>query len=209
MKLISSRIFWGLLLIAGGVLFLLQYILGFELSGIFWGGAMAVVGAAFLSVVIGDRRNWWALIPGLILLVIGAIILLESFVPNFSDAWSGAIMLGGIGLAFWIVYLVNRENWWAIIPGGVMVTLAVVTALPDFGMTTGAVFFIGLGATFGLVGLLPTPHGNMRWAFIPALVLAVMGLLTLGFAADIINYIWPVALILVGIWFVIRTLRRR
>jgi len=74
---------------------------------------------------------------------------------------------------------------------------------------TGGIFFIGLGLTFALVGLLPAPRGRMRWAFIPALVLLVMGLLIFAAAEQFINYLWPVALILVGLYLVFRTFRPR
>ena len=34
-------------------------------------------------------------------------------------AWGGALFLGSIGLAFWVIYFVRRDFWWAVIPGGV------------------------------------------------------------------------------------------
>ncbi|MGH2522891.1 MAG: hypothetical protein ACRDH2_10350, partial [Anaerolineales bacterium] len=66
-------------------------------------------------------------------------------------------------------------------------------------------FFLGLGLTFMLLAGLPTPQGRMRWPLIPGGILAVMGLLiAIGFGQGI-NYIWPVALILVGLYLVART----
>jgi len=105
------------------------------------------------------------------------------------------------------VYATNRENWWAIIPAGVMVTLAVVSFLDQFfaGFETGGIFFLGLGLTFGLVAILPGPRGEMRWAFIPAGVLFLIGLVLLAALTSLVNYIWPVALILVGLYFIFRT----
>jgi hypothetical protein len=34
------------------------------------------------------------------------------------------LVVGGIGFAFWAIYFVKREHWWAIIPGSVMLTIA-------------------------------------------------------------------------------------
>jgi hypothetical protein len=44
----------------------------------------------------------------------------------------------------------------------------------------------------------------MKWALIPAAVLLVMGLLLLAAAIAILEVLWPAALILVGLYFVIR-----
>ena len=68
-----------------------------------------------------------------------------------------------------------------------------------------------IGLTFALVGLLPTPRGprSVRWAFIPALVLLIMGGVIFAAAEQLINYLWPVALILAGLYLVWRTFRPR
>ena len=75
-------------------------------------------------------------------------------------------------------------------PGGVMVTLAIVsvldTAYPN--KDTGGVFLIGLGLTFALLALLPRLH--MRWAYIPALVLFVIGSISLAGEFSAANYVW-------------------
>jgi hypothetical protein len=119
---------------------------------------------------------------------------------------AGVIMLGAIGLAFLLVYLVNRDNWWAIIPAGVMGTLAVISGLSQVltGFETGGIFFLGLGLTFALVAILPTPEGQMRWAFIPAGILFMIGLLLTAATSSLSGIIWPLALILFGLFFVWR-----
>ncbi len=72
----------------------------------------------------------------------------------------------------------------------------------------GGVFFLGLGLTFVLVGLLPSPQGKMGWAFIPAAVLLVMGIVLIGAFTALTNYVWALALIAIGIWLLLRALRR-
>src|SRR5690606_41960036 len=37
----------------------------------------------------------------------------------------GAYVMFAIALPFLYVYLRNRENWWALIPGGIMLTIGV------------------------------------------------------------------------------------
>jgi hypothetical protein len=44
----------------------------------------------------------------------------------------------------------------------------------------------------------------MKWAFIPAGIMIVMGLLITAALSPLINYIWPSALILAGLLLVFR-----
>lgn len=211
MKWITSRAVWGLLLIIGGVVFLLENLGILTIGDFFWAGIFAIAGLAFLSVFLTNRENWWGLIPGIIFLAIAAIIFLSRVAPQASERIGGVIVLGGIGLAFLIVYLVNRANWWALIPGGVMFTLAAVTVLEQSmtGFETGGIFFLGLGLTFLLVAVIPTPEGRMRWALIPAVILLIMGLLLTAALTQLVNFIWPLALILLGLFLVLRAFRSR
>jgi hypothetical protein len=200
MRRVDMRLFWGLLLVAGGALFLLQN-LGFLPFGEYvWALLFAAAGISFMAFFLTDRANWWAVIPGLVLLGLGAVIALSVAFPEDTPSWIGAVFLGIIGLAFWLVYLTNGAFWWAVIPAGVMTTLALVAGGSAIfgGFEMGGLFFMGLGLTFALVGVLPTPEGRMSWAFIPASILMVMGLLIMAAATSLINLIWPVALIAVG-----------
>lgn len=208
MRRIDGRLVLGVLLIAGGIVYLLQNLGLITWGSAVWAAAFVVAGAAFLVAFARDRATWWAIIPGMTLLGLGAIMALDLVLPNAE--WTGSIFLGSIGLAFWIVYLRDRQMWWAIIPGGALMTLAVVAGLDSVALPieTGGVFFIGLGVTFLLVAIAPTSAGNLRWAFIPAAALLVMGVLIgVGFERAI-NYLWPVALIVGGLGLLLRAARR-
>jgi hypothetical protein len=174
--------------------------------GFLWAFLFGAGGLIFLSVFLADRSDWWAVIPGVALLSLAAVTALDQLVPEADEAWVGAFFLGGLGLSFWLIYLTNREHWWAVIPGGVLFTLALVAGLSSVfeDVEMGGVFFLGLGLTFGLLSLLPTPEGRMKWALIPAAVLLVMGLLLLAAAMAILEVLWPAALILVGLYFIVR-----
>jgi hypothetical protein len=212
MKLLSSRLFWGLVLVVGGVLLLLDTFGIFKGGALFWTIVSGVAGVLFLSLYISNHDNWWALIPGIIFFAVATTIGLDSFLPGFSDTnLGGTIILGGIALSFLLVYLAERGNWWAIIPAGVMTTIALVAVLDTntSSLASGGIFFLGLGITFALVAILPTSIGKMRWAWIPAGILGLMGVLILIAAEDLINYIWPSALILAGIVLVARSINRK
>lgn len=212
MKVLSSRLFWGVMLVLGGILLLLDTFDIFRGGALFWTIIGAIAGILFLSLFINNRDHWWALIPGTIFIAISATIGLDTFMPGFSDTnLDGPILLGGIALSFLFVYIAERSYWWAIIPAGVMATIAIVAVLDSSttGAASGGIFFLGLGLTFALVAVLPTNTNQMRWAWIPAGILGLMGILILLAAEDLINYIWPSALIIVGVLMVGRSLRRK
>jgi hypothetical protein len=157
-----------------------------------------------------DRGAWWALIPGLTMLGLSGLLTLGEINPALGERWGGSLFLGAIGLSFWLIYLRDRNFWWAVIPGGVLLTLAVVAGLDNLNLPieTGGIFFIGLGLTFLLVAVIPSQGVQLRWAFFPAVVLLAMGVLIgVGFERAI-NYLWPLALILGGGVLLWRTLRR-
>jgi hypothetical protein len=208
-KILTSRIFWGLLLILGGVLLLLDNLNIIEGSNLFWMIFLALLGVLFIGVFVSDRINWWALIPGIILLSVAILIGLATWVERFNETLGGAIVLGGIGLSFLVIYLVNHANWWAIIPAGVMFTIAVVAGISDRVPDTesGGIFLIGLGFTFALVALLPNPQGRMSWAWIPASILALIGIFIDLASGAMLVYVWSIGLFIIGGYLIYKAIR--
>jgi len=212
MKKLDVRMVGGILAIIVGILLLLQNfgILGVVVA-LIWALIFAAAVLVFLYVFVTDRVNWWAVIPGLALLGIAALIALDEFWPQVGDAVGGTLFLGALGLAFWIIYFINREHWWAVIPGGVLFTLALIAGLSPIyeGPAMGGVFFLGLGLTFGLLSFLPTPRARMKWALIPAAVLVVIGLLITAITTRILDLLFAAALILVGLYLLLRVFRAK
>jgi hypothetical protein len=193
----------GGLMLLGGLLFLEQFGLLQGAAGWFWAAVLAVVGGFFVSFFLQNPgRNWWAILPAFALFGMAA----DSILPASLDVFSGMFFLGAIGLSFWVIYVTDRSRWWAIIPGGVLLTLAAVSVLDNFlpGEGSGGIFFIGLGLTFLLVALLPTPAADTRWAYIPAAVLVLFGAFVgTNVAQGLTEYIWPVALMIVGLGLIV------
>jgi hypothetical protein len=201
--------FWGILLILGGIAMLFQNLFDIRLGGLFWGTAFLLGGVAFIIQINRPERPWWPLIPGVTLLGIGTSILLGVLLPSVERYLGGALVLGGIGLAFLLVYLRQREHWWAVIPAGVMFTLALVSTLDQgiyWNIDTGGVFLMGLGVTFLVVAWLPGQ--NQRWAYIPGGILAAMGMLIAGASGAWLNIVGPTIIILLGGWLIFRSLRQ-
>jgi hypothetical protein len=201
MNRINFRILIGGALILLGVLMLLQRFNIFSGAvDIFWGAIFLLGGAYFLyRFVLDIRGEWWALIPGFALIGVGASVVLPG-------QWSGFSFLGFLGISFVAIYLSNRQRWWAIIPGGVLITLGFVAALADMygARETGGIFFLGLGLTFLLVAVL----ASMQWAYIPGVILLLMGA-ALGYTPfeGALNYVWPAALILIGLLLIFQFVR--
>jgi hypothetical protein len=201
MRLNARLIFGGGLVLLGGLLLLEKLNVLHGAGSLFWGVIFLLGAASFIAFFAQNPGSkWWAIIPAMLFLGMGGSALL----PRAFSGLGGGIFLGALGLAFWIIYFSDRARWWGIIPGGVLFTLAGVSVLNETqglsNLNSGSLFFIGLGLTFLLVALLPNPFGQMRWAYIPAIVLVVMGaLLGSRSTAGLADYIWPAALILSGL----------
>jgi len=211
----AKRIFIGAALIVVGGLFMVQQIfhLPFHLGGLLVAAIFALAGAAFLYVLFNNRENWWAAIPGFVLLGLGALIASGELFPVFASRFGGSLFLGSIGAAFLVVYLIKRDNWWAIIPAGVLFTLALVAGVAQYdGMASGAMFFLGIAATFAVLGLMPVGR-NQKWPWIPAGICAVLGtMLMLGSSAllnSVAGLIWPAILVLGGGFLIARTFMKK
>ncbi len=205
MKRIDFRILAGAALILLGALMLLERIGLFHgASDFFWGVVFLAGGAYFLYRFANNiHGEWWAAIPGSALVGLGADSLLSGILGN----WGGFFFLGFLGLGFLIIYFTGRERWWAIIPGGVLLTLGFVSVLNNVfgGRETGGFFFLGLGLTFLLVAIL----ASMQWAYIPAVVLLIMGALLGTPFVGSLNLLWPAVLIIGGLILIFQFMRRK
>lgn len=117
------------------------------------------------------RRRGITLTGGGVLLVTGATLLSEDFL--------GAIVLALLGSGFVWVYLDNHKRWWALLPGGLFLTLATIVGLDLLfpRLDTSPILFLGFAATFTVIYLLPSHAGGRRWALYPALFWILIAIL--------------------------------
>ncbi len=80
------------------------------------------IGVTFLAVYFIDRKNWWALIPAYTMIMVGFLVAFLE-IGILSDLLVPAFVLYSIAIPFFFVYFRNRENWWALIPGGILGTI--------------------------------------------------------------------------------------
>jgi hypothetical protein len=107
------------------------------------GFVLTSIGIPFVLVFLLNRKNWWALIPAYVLISIGTLITLEAE-QYFPGDLFPALILWTISLPFFVTYLWNRRNWWALIPGGVLATIGAGLAAGSFSYLL-PIILIGLG----------------------------------------------------------------
>jgi hypothetical protein len=207
MKTFNWRIPIGLALVVLGILAFLQSFNVISFNGSPWAAAMAVlfafIGGVFLYALITDHSNWWAVIPGLTLIGLAALIGLALF-PGFSGTFGAFIFMGSIAASFWVIYIMKRDFWWAIIPAGTLTSVALLILLSDNGTLGASVLFLGMAATFGVLGLIQVNGRRMAWPWIPAAALAVLGGVVAASEGGVPAIVWAILVILVGLFLVAR-----
>jgi hypothetical protein len=177
-------ILWAVVLILGGGFLLAQNfdLIQGQFQASLWTIIVGGLGILFLlDAITTTGRDWWALIPGCILIGVAATIWLGE--REVQGEWLGSLMLFSIGLPFLLIYLIKRGTfWWALIPGGVMVVVAVVPLLTlgVRGEIISAFVLWVIALPFLIVYL---ANRQQWWALIPAgtlFVIGLMPLLTLG-----------------------------
>ncbi len=218
MKRFDWRILWGILLVLGGIVFLMDNLnvinvqpLLNNLAPLVWVFIFGLVGAGFLLYFVSSRSDWWAAIPGFTLLGLSFLIGYEELFPRAFGSFGPAVFLGSIGLSFLVIYLTTgTQQWWALIPAGSLFSIA-LTVIADSifreGDVAGGIFMLGMGATFGAVYILPTSEGRQHWAIYPAGVMLVIGFFITLSAVQFLGYIWPLAMIGLGAYLIYRYLR--
>ena len=146
----------------------------------------------------------------LTLITLGVVFLLSNLVPE--EARGGLVVLG-LGAAF-IAGRVTTGRYGYAVPGGILASIGTYIIAQHVwnphGLGASGMFFVLLGLGFGvvyLVGMRP----ETIWPLFPAVILLGLGLVQLGVAslgplaswAWIAAY-WPVALILLGAWLLLR-----
>jgi hypothetical protein len=202
MKIRRHQLIWALFLLAAGAFLLVKNNGGLrDLGDAIWGGIFTLMGAGFLAWFLIDRGRHWRAIAGFPLLASGALSLLAWRGVSLGD-WQAALVLLSLALGFWTVLLTHDDNWWALIPAGVLTLMAVLTGFQarlNEGTWLG-IFLLGLGLVFGLLYLLRLGQQDTGWAGIPAAAFCLIGLVTLVSALKLTGLVaqwWP-ALLLAG-----------
>jgi hypothetical protein len=189
---------WGGLLIALGLVFLAENLdlLG-DWNAPVWSLILGAISLVFLVTYVSDRGQWWALIPGLVILGVAVAVFLaeQELVAGYVVA---TIILAGVGLPFLLIFLTDRKHWWALIPGMTMIGVAAAVFLEGIGVISdeavGGLVVGGIAMGFLSIYLIDR---QQWWALIPGGIMGTVAFFLL--VATVIEYVWPVALILLGL----------
>ncbi len=152
----------------------------------------------------------------LALITLGVVFLLSQLVP---DRGRGALIVFGLGAAFAVGRLTTGRYGYAV-PAGLLMALGVFIMVQEFnvlglqtrGISSGGLFFVLLGLGFAAVYVIGLRPATI-WPLFPAVILVGLGLVLLGAASlgplaslSWITSYWPVALVLLGGWLLVREL---
>lgn len=202
---------WWALIPGGIMLFLALTTLLVDNVGGEWVGAMflLLIGLVFLGVYFNHRTRIWALIVAYVFGVLSIAPMLAA--GGELAAYFGSVFLFAVAVPFFILYFRSVDNWWAIIPAGVMTVLAVIAGLAVAGLINdassggyvNAFLMAGLAATFAVIWL----RHHKDWAKIVALVLALVAVASVFFVSYY-ELFWPIAIILGGAYLLYTALRK-
>ncbi len=157
------------------------------------------------------------LVAGLALIIIGLAVLAVQFIdtPNI-----GLLILPALAVIFLAWGLLTR-TFGLIIPGGILAGIGTGAILIDMmaldapGESEAAIFLLAFAGGWALVSLLSvfTNDRFQWWPLIPGGIMAVISVLLLAGEAglqvlELSQYLWPVALIVVGFAIILRRYAR-
>jgi len=181
MKSRLINLFWGLVLVAAGVLFYLREIGWVDFvvfSAAVWAAVFGVLAFFFLlTYLVKGAEHWGWLFPALIFASVALTIAIDG--TPLGDVLSGAPILLSVGLPFIVAYVLEpQKRRWALIPAWVMVVLTAVIFLEPHvnDNLIGTLVLFGIGLPFLVVYLLDR---SRRWALIPFGVMTVIGFIPL------------------------------
>ena len=117
-----------------------------------------------------------------------------------------------IGLPFLLIYLADRRMWWALIPGGILSVLALITFVSGgtvSGQVVAAIMLFGLAAVFAVLRFATRNSPWMGWATWVAIILAGIGALLLITGPAATAIVGPAILIGLGLILLVRAFLAR
>jgi hypothetical protein len=82
------------------------------------------------SYLLDRAERWWAVIPGGFMLALGGVLALSAVIEEMDRLT--AFLFFALGAVFFLVYWLDprRRQWWALIPGSVLVVFGALVLTP-------------------------------------------------------------------------------
>jgi len=173
-----------------------------------WVVVLAATGLLVFLVFLTDRSEYGLLLPTYVLWAVAGLIALA--VSNIlGDPWIAFYVLTAIALPFLVVYIFNRDQWWALIPGYVLLAVGLMVVLLESGILSDllvpAYVMFAVAIPFLVVF---ARDRKLWWALIPGGILIIIGSAFL-IAEAALEYILPVVFIILGIGILVRLFTRK
>jgi len=197
---------WGGLLILFGVMALVSNLT--DLSAWIWVIILAVAGLFVFGVYLSDRSEPTLLIPAYVLWAVAGLVALTTL-NVLQDEFIAMYVLAAIALPFLGVFLRDRAQWWALIPAYVLLAVGLMVVLIESGVLSELLIpaYVMFAVAIPFLVLFAV-NPKRWWPLIPGGIMAVIGLAFLV-AEAAVEYIAPVALVVVGIWILARQFIRK
>ncbi len=147
---------------------------------------------------------------GLVVFAVGLAFFLPAI--GIANQIAGPILFVALGGAFAAAYALGYRQFVYLVPAAVMIGLGVgllLAALFDLGRFAAPIFFGALAAAFVIVTVLAPDH---RWPLVPAVPLALLGVLGVAGGVDVAPswqpFILPVVLMAVGAYLLVEPTSR-
>ena len=109
----------GLLLIALGVVLLIERVWDIPILSAWWPLVVVIFGAAFfVSLLAGPKGLAFLAVPGSVLLMLGLILFYQSWF-NLWSTWTyvWTLLIFALGIGFWIFNIQMKQPWSRILAG--------------------------------------------------------------------------------------------
>lgn len=151
-----------------------------------------------------DRHS--GITAGIILIALGAVFLIAQIV-RLENA-----LLFVLGIGFYVAYFVAGRSRGLLVAGGVLGGLGLGTLVRDLAGLSGSlgsgVLFLCWALGWASIWLIDQ---RLRWALWPAAVFAAIGAISTATAIPGLDqyssYVWPLVLIAIGAWLLLRRQR--
>ncbi len=208
-----NHIAGGVFLITVGIVLFFNE-LGYPfLEGAMWGAFVLFVLSMITFWGFFQDRAPWKVILGTFLLFLSATVFAERMGYIYGD-YTGSLVLWSLSAAFLSVFLIKRDQWWAIIPGGILFTLGLIVALEagwyineDF---IPVVLFFGISFPFWVLYFMRNEINKLAWAIWPAALLSLFAVMMFGkvYYWDFEDFFFPGLLIVIGGLLIFRSLKK-
>lgn len=112
--------------------------------------ALLEIGAPFTAAYLFKKENRWMLIPAYVMLALSVLLALTML--HLSTEILGAVGLLTAALPFWVIYINNRTNWWALLPAGIIGLLGSgMLVLFSLAQQPSGIFYVVLNAMLAAV----------------------------------------------------------